>query len=268
VNQRVIVAAVQIASGPEEDANWARAQDLARRARDRGAELIAFPENLLYEGPDRDRRHPLDAWEPRFGALARELGCVLVAGSVREPGGSDGRAYNTTLVLGPTGERLASYRKIHLFDVDVPGGPNEQESSYMAPGDDGPVAVDLPQLGPTGLAICYDLRFPELFRALATSGARTVILPSSFALGTGKDHWEVLVRARAIENQAYVIAPDQFGTKHGGRVKYGHTVIVDPWGVVLGRAAERSEDVVVCELDFAHQDRIRANLPCLDHRRL
>src|SRR5690606_25749053 len=126
----------------------------------------------------------------------------------------------------------------------------------------------LPGLGPTGIAICYDLRFPELFRALVDRGARTVILPSSFALGTGKDHWLVLLRARAIENQVFVVAPDQFGLKEPRRFKFGKTAIVDPWGNVLALAGERPEDVVVAELDFDEQDRIRRALPCLSHRRL
>lgn len=262
----VIVAAVQLNSGDDEEQNWARVQALARRARERGAALVAFPENLLYEGPDANRRHPLDVWGPRFGGLAKELEIVLVAGTVREPAGA--RAFNTCTVYGPDGEELARYRKLHLFDVDVPHGHKERESDYVQPGDGGPVVVDLPGLGPVGLAVCYDLRFPELFRELVQRGARTVIMPTSFALGTGKDHWIPLCRARAIENQVFFIAPDQFGKKPHGRVKFGKTLIVDPWGQIMGCAREVDEDLVVCELDFEHQDRVRQALPCLDHRRM
>ena len=271
--RRILVAAVQFDSQDDEERNFARARELALQARDRGARLIAFPENLLYEGDDGQRRHPLPEWEPRFAALARELGAVLVAGSIREPedaGGPDApprRAWNTCLVLGPDGERLARYRKIHLFDVDVPGGPVEQESRYIAPGAE-PVVVDLPGLFPLGVAICYDLRFPELFRALVARGARAIVLPTSFALMTGKDHWEVLVRARAIEDQAFLIAPGQFGKKPHGRVKFGGTMIVDPWGTVLARAGEVPEQVVLAELDLDRQDQVRRALPCLTHRRL
>jgi predicted amidohydrolase len=128
--------------------------------------------------------------------------------------------------------------------------------------------IEVPELGKVGLSVCYDLRFPELYRALTREGARTLLIPSSFALGTGKDHWLTLLRARAIENQAFVIAPDQFGRKPHGRMKFGKTAIVDPWGQVMGCAREVNEDLVVCELDFAHQDRIRSSLPCLEHRRL
>jgi deaminated glutathione amidase len=263
----VLVAAVQMRSGDDEEANFARVRRLAMRAADRGARFIVFPENVLYEGKDASRRHPLSEWEPRFAELAAALGCSVSAGTLREPAGED-RAHNTLLVLGPSGERLGLYRKIHLFDVDVPGGPTETESAYIQPGAPDAVVIDVPEVGKVGLSICYDLRFPELYRALTQEGARTIIIPSSFALGTGKDHWLTLLRARAIENQTFVIAPDQFGRKPHGRTKFGKTAIVDPWGQVLGCAREVDEDVVVCELDFAHQDRIRASLPCLEHRRL
>ncbi len=267
LSERALVAAIQLDSGEDEEHNFARARALVLRARERGARVVALPENLLYEGTDRDRRHPLEEWEPRLAGLARESEAALVAGSIREPGPA-GKAYNCCLVFGPDGQRLARYRKIHLFDVDVPGGPVERESDHYHGGEPEPVVVDLPHLGPTGLAICYDLRFPELFRALVARGARTIMLPSSFALGTGKDHWLTLLKARAIENQCFVVAPDQFGLKQPRRMKFGKTAIVDPWGQVLAQAAERAEDVVVAELDFADLARIRRALPCLDHRRL
>jgi deaminated glutathione amidase len=260
-----LVAAVQMNSGDDPAHNWERMQALGRRARERGATLIAFPENVLYEGPDKGRHHPLEEWEPRFAGLARELGATLVAGSLREPTDDPNRAHNTTLAFGPTGGRLARYRKIHLFDVDVPGGPREHESSYIEPGRD-VVVFEAEGLGLVGLVICYDLRFPELFRALTQAGARTIVMPTSFALGTGKDHWLPLLRARAIENQVFLIAPDQHGKKPHGSVKFGKTAVVDPWGTVLGLARDTDEDLVVAELDFAHQDRVRASLPCLQHR--
>jgi predicted amidohydrolase len=267
VSGPVRVAAIQIDSQEDERRNLARARELALRARDLGARLIAFPENLLYEGDDGGRRHPLPEWEPRLAALAAECEAFLVAGSLREPEDGGQRAWNTCLVFDPRGERLARYRKIHLFDVDVPGGPTERESQCIRPGEE-PVVVDLPGLFPLGLAICYDLRFPELFRALVERGARVVALPTSFALMTGKDHWEVLVRARAIEDQLFLVAPGQFGRKPHGRVKFGGTMIVDPWGTVLARAGEVPEQVVVAELDLARQEQVRRALPCLEHRRL
>ena len=262
-----LVAAIQLNSGDDEDHNWDRVQALARRARERGAKLVAFPENLLYEGRDAGRRQDPAEWGERFSELARELEVTLVAGSLREPAGE--LAYNTALAYGPQGQELARYRKIHLFDVDAPGGPRVRESSYLAPGDPEQSCVfEAPGVGPVGIVICYDLRFPELFRRLVEAGARTIVVPASFALGTGKDHWLTLLQARAIENQVFVIAPDQFGLKPNKRSTFGKSCVIDPWGSVLAMAREADEDVVVAELDFAHQDRIRAALPCLAHRRL
>lgn len=262
---RVVVAAIQMNSGPDPEKNWDRAQALAQRARERGARVIALPEDLLHDGDPDCRQDPAE-WGPRFAELARACEATLVAGTIREPAGE--RAYNACFVYGPDGVQRAHYRKLHLFDVDVPGGPVERESDLILPGDQGPVVADLPPLGPTGVAICYDLRFPELFRALLDRGARTFVLPSSFALGTGKDHWLCLIRARAIENQCFVIAPNQTGVKRGNRARFGNSCVVDPWGKVLALASEAPEDVVVAELDFAAQARLRQALPCLDHRRL
>lgn len=260
-----LVAAVQVNSGEDSEHNFARAEVLARRASARGACLVAFPENLLYEGSDRTRRQDPAEWGPRFAALARELEITLVAGSVREPAGE--LAYNTTLVYGPDGSELARYRKIHLFDVDVPGGQVERESEYITPGPLEPVVFEAPGVGTVGLTICYDLRFPALFQRLVDAGARTIVLPASFALGTGKDHWLTLLKARAIENQVYLLAPDQHGLKPHGRQKFGKTAILDPWGSVIGLARDQDEDLVVCELDFGYLERVRASLPCLQHRR-
>jgi predicted amidohydrolase len=265
VARTVVVAAVQLDSQDDEERNWARADALARRARARGAQVILFPECLLFEGPGA-RSHPLEVWEPRFSALARELGVVLAPGTVREPT-PGGKVWNTLLVYGPDGARLARYRKLHLFDVDVPGGPKERESDHYLAGDE-VVVVDLPGLGPTGLAICYDLRFPELFRALVDRGARAFLLPASFALMTGKAHWAPLLRARAIENQAYVIAAGQWGKKLPNRVRFGQSMIVDPWGTIVAQAREDADDVVVAELDLDQQDEVRRGMPVLTHRRM
>jgi predicted amidohydrolase len=264
-----LVAALQLDSNDDEARNWERARSLAARARERGAAVVAMPENVLYEGSDAQRRHPLEEWEPRFAALARELEVTLLPGTLREPVvGDPTRAYNTLLVYGPTGERLAAYRKIHLFDVDVPGGPSERESEVIAAGAPEPVVVDLPGLGRAGLSVCYDLRFPELYRALVARHARVLFVPASFALITGKAHWEVLLRARAVENLAWVVAPGQSGTKPNGRPKFGNTLIVDPWGTVVARAREVLEDVVLADVDLAYQDQVRRSIPCLSHRRL
>jgi predicted amidohydrolase len=266
VGRTIVVAAVQLDSQEDEERNWARADALARRAHARGAQVVLFPECLLYEGTDARRQHPLEVWEPRFSALARELGITLAPGTIREPA-PGGKVWNTLLVYGPDGARRGRYRKMHLFDVDVPGGPRERESDVFAPGDE-VVVVDVPGLGPTGLAICYDLRFPELFRALIDRGARALLLPASFALMTGKAHWAALLRARAIENQAFVIAAGQSGKKRPERVRFGQSMIVDPWGTIVAQAREVAEDVVVAELDLSQQDDVRRAVPCLTHRRL
>jgi len=259
-----LVAVIQVNSDDDPERNFARAEALTRQAAARGARLVVLPENLLYEGSDRSMRHDPAEWGPRFGALARELQITLIPGSQREPAGE--KAHNTLLVYGPDGSELARYRKVHLFDVDVPGGPSERESGYIQPGPAEAVVVEVPGVGPVGLTICYDLRFPLLFRELVDAGARTIVLPASFALGTGKDHWLTLLKARAIENQVYLLAPDQFGRKPHGRYKFGKSAIIDPWGSVIGLAPDVDEALVVCELDFAYQDQVRQALPCLGHR--
>lgn len=263
----VLVAAAQLVSGDDEERNFARVEALAQRARARGASLVAFPENVLYEGSDKSRRHPLETWEPRFSALARELELTLLAGTVREPTADPARAFNTLLVYGPDGERIARYRKLHLFDVDVPGGPNERESEYVRPGDEGPVACDLPGLGRVGLSVCYDLRFPELYRRLVDAGARWLCVPSAFTRETGAAHWEVLLRARAIESQCFVLAPAQCGHHGPDRASFGHSLVVDPWGGVLARAGDEPT-VLVADCDPAAIERARRAVPSLRNRRL
>ena len=176
-----------------------------------------------------------------------------------------GKVHNTLVALAPDGRLAARYRKIHLFDVDIPGGAQFQESATVAPGGD-VVVLDTPVVK-VGLSICYDLRFPELYRALERQGARVVVVPAAFTQHTGKDHWHALLRARAIENQVYVLAAGQFGQNADRRVTYGHSMIVDPWGTILAEAPDR-ECVIVAELDLAYQDKVRRELPCLAHRRL
>jgi predicted amidohydrolase len=200
-----------------------------------------------------------------MAALARRHGVTLLLGSLPEAIPGQARVYNTSVVLGPDGARLACYRKMHLFDIDIPGMPLLKESKAVAPGTE-LVVCETPQ-GPLGLSICYDLRFPELFRELARRGARLLAVPSAFTDRTGKDHWEVLLRARAIENLAYVVAPAQVGAHDRGRASHGHAMIVDPWGSILAQLAD-GEGVAVAEIDPERQERLRRELPALDHRRL
>jgi deaminated glutathione amidase len=267
----MLVAAVQLNSTPDLARNLARGRELVIQARELGAELVALPEHFAYLGPEDD--NPPSA-QPRegplvreFGALAGELGMYLLLGSFPEITEAGSPFHNTSVLIGKDGGILAAYRKIHLFDVDLAGGPTYQESRCICPGAD-VVATSLPGTPFTaGLAICYDLRFPELFRALSAQGADLIFLPAAFALATGRDHWEVLVRARAIENQAYIIAPAQWGEHSPGRRSYGRSLIVDPWGTILAQAPD-TEGVILAELDHSRLLRLRREMPCLEHRRL
>ncbi|HVY78458.1 MAG TPA: carbon-nitrogen hydrolase family protein [Solirubrobacterales bacterium] len=259
-------AVVQLNSTGEVPRNLEAAERLVRDAAAGGAELIALPEkwNLLAAGEELlAGAESLDG--PSLGAArawARELGVHLLAGSVCERG-PEGKAFNTSVLVGADGEDLAVYRKIHMFDVDV-GGVSYRESEHEEPG--GEIVTATAAGLEIGLSVCYDLRFPELFRILALRGARLFTLPSAFTLATGRDHWEVLLRARAIENQAFVLAPNQVGEAPPHFSSYGRSAIVDPWGVVLACAPD-AECWVAAELDPAAQDRVRESLPSLANRR-
>jgi predicted amidohydrolase len=258
-------AVVQLNSTGDKGRNLAVAERLVRAAAAGGAELVALPEkwNLLAAGEDLlAGAEPLDG--PSLGAArawARELGVNLLAGSISERG--EEKAFNTSVLIGPDGEDLAVYRKVHMFDVDV-GGIAYRESAHEEPGTE---IVTAP-LGDAvlGLSVCYDLRFPELYRILALRGARLIAVPSAFTLATGRDHWQVLLRARAIENQAFVLAPNQVGEAPPHFSSFGRSAIVDPWGVVLATAPDE-ECTVAAELDFVAQDRVRESLPALANRR-
>jgi predicted amidohydrolase len=258
-------AAVQLNSIGEKDRNLEAAERLVRAAAADGAELVALPEkwNLLATGDELlAGAEPLDG--PSLTAArdwARELGIHLLAGSISERGAE--KAFNTSVLIDPEGEDLAVYRKIHMFDVDV-GEVSYRESDHEEPGSE-VVTAPLGELI-AGLTVCYDLRFPELYRILAVRGARLVAVPSAFTAATGRDHWEVLLRARAIENQVFVLAPNQTGQAPPHFDSYGHSAIVDPWGRVLA-LAPGGEGFVAADLDLAEQERVRASLPSLANRR-
>jgi predicted amidohydrolase len=266
---RVTAAVVQMTSSADVEGNLARAEGLVREAAARGARFVSLPENFAFlrsEGEPVPDPQELDGpWLGRMGGLARELGLTLLAGSVPERVPGERRIHNTSVLLGPGGETLGVYRKIHLFDIDLPGLEHLKESRAVAPGSD--VVVADTGFGRVGLSICYDLRFPELYRQLARRGARVLAVPSAFTDRTGKDHWEVLLRARAVENLAYVVAAAQVGVHGKGRASHGHAMIVDPWGAVLAQVPD-GEGLAVAELDFERQDRLRRELPALDHVRL
>lgn len=265
------VAAVQLQSTAEVEKNVQRARELVREAAARGAELVALPEHFAFLGPEDPAPPPAQPLQgplvAEFSQLARELGIFLLLGSFPETTAESGLPFNTSVLLGRDGAVLAAYRKIHLFDVDVAGGPRFQESQLVQPGRELVTAAlpGTPFLA--GLAICYDLRFPELFRGLAAQGANLFLVPAAFTVHTGRDHWEVLLRARAIENQAYVVAPAQFGRHSPGRRSYGRSLIVNPWGTVLAQAPDGEGFILAC-LDYEQLRRLREEMPCLQHRRL
>jgi deaminated glutathione amidase len=259
-------AAVQLNSNGDKARNLAAAERLVRAAVTDGAELVALPEkwNLLGAGEELIAgAEQLDG--PSLSAArgwARELGIHLLAGSIAERA-EGGKASNTSVLVGPDGDDLAVYRKIHMFDVDA-GGVSYRESEHELAGSE-IVTGSVGELI-VGLSVCYDLRFPELFRILALRGARILTVPSAFTAATGRDHWEVLLRARAIENQAFVLAPNQIGTAPPNFDSFGHSALVDPWGKVLALAPDE-ECFVAAELDLVAQDRVRESLPSLVSRR-
>jgi deaminated glutathione amidase len=261
-------AAIQLTATPDKARNLETADRLVRRAASLGAELVVLPEKWSVLGRGDDLlagAEPLDGPALTWAAAtARELGIDLVAGSISERVEGEEKLRNTSVHLGPDGEVRATYRKMHLFDVDV-DGVAYRESEHEAPGDE----LVLTHVGEleVGMAVCYDLRFPELFRALAVQGARAFTLPSAFTVATTRDHWEVLVRARAIEDQCFVIAANQIGEHAPGLRSGGRSLVVDPWGVVLACAPD-AETAIVADLDLAAQEAIRRRLPSLASRRL
>jgi len=267
---RFLAAVCQMTSTSDAAGNLARAEELIRAAAERGAELVATPENTGYLGPHEEKvrlAEPLDGPTcTRFAGLAGELGIHLLLGSFAERTGDPKRSANTSVLFGPDGARLAVYRKIHLFDVDVPGGVSFRESDTVRPGSE--VVVARTPLARIGLSICYDLRFAELYGALAARGAEVIAIPSAFTAATGKAHWETLLRARAIETQCWVIAPGQHGHHDDGglRESHGHSMIVDPWGQVVAQVPD-GPGLAVAEIDLTRLEQVRRAIPVAAHRR-
>ena len=264
-----LMGAVQMTSAADVRKNLDTAVRLLNEAADLGAKLVALPENFAYMGPEEGRLASAESLDgPTLGAIrdvARQRGVWVVAGSIAERSTNPRMTANTSAVIADDGSIVAVYRKIHLFDVNIPDGARYAESEVVVPGDK--VVVAPTAMGRIGLTVCYDLRFPELYRTLASLGAEVITIPAAFTLFTGKDHWEVLVRARAIENLAYVMAPAQVGRHSGNRQTFGNAMIVDPWGVVLARCAD-GEGVCVAPFSRARLERVRQELPALKHRKL
>lgn len=272
-----LVAVVQLTSRDDVDHNLARAGDLVRRAVARGATFVALPENTSFVGSDDAKLAaaevyslgPVDASSGKVARwaseLARETGAWLLVGGIPEVSEVPGHVYNTALVFDATGCVVAMYRKIHLFDVDLPDGTKRYESRSLVPGS-APTVVDCP-LGRLGVSICFDVRFPELYRKLVADGATVLSVSAAFTVSTGRDHWHVLLRARAIESQCYVLAPAQWGDHGNGRSSYGHALICDPWGTVIAECPD-GEGFAIAELDPERTAAVRRQLPALAWRTL
>lgn len=266
------VALCQMNSGDEVEANRASAGELLAAAAEGGADLACLPEVWTCLGSAKRHREvaepvpgPTSEW---LAEIARANGMWVHGGSILESGGDDGKVFNTSLLFDRSGELVARYRKIHLFDVQLPGQPPIRESFSYTAGDE--VVTAETEFGRAGLSICYDVRFPELYRALVAQGAELLFVPAAFTYETGKDHWDVLLRARAIEEQAFVIAAAQWGTwgpPEQNRRCFGNSLVADPWGRVVARA-EDGVGVTFAELDLEEVRRVREALPALRHRRL
>jgi predicted amidohydrolase len=268
----MIAAVVQLNSQESVATNLARAKHWIARAAALGAQLVALPENFAFMGEEAGKRELAEQLDgvsqgPILSALAESAGALgvwVLGGGMPERSDDPARPYNTSVLVDPSGAVAAKYRKVHLFDVSLADGTSACESAATSAGSE---VVTAEVLGArVGLSICYDMRFPELYRRLVDHGARVVTVPAAFTLTTGKDHWHALLRARAIENQVYVIAPGQHGRHSRGRQTYGKSLIVDPWGEVVAQCSE-GEGFAVAHLDFEYQDRVRKSLPSLAHRK-
>ncbi len=261
------IGLVQINSQEDRQRNVARAVELIGQAAAQGAQLVALPEYTTFLGRSEVQPQHVEAIDGEtaqaLSSAAKRHNVWIHGGSMIERSGQPHKNYNTSLVFNPNGERVAMYRKIHLFDVDIAPG-SYRESDSLIPGED-IVTTDINGVR-LGLTICFDVRFPELYRALALAGAKIIAVPAAFTAFTGKDHWEVLLRARAIENQCYIIAPAQWGEHPVGRMCYGRSMIINPWGTVIAQASD-GEGVVVANLDMADLERIRTAVPSLANRR-
>jgi predicted amidohydrolase len=263
-----LAAAVQLTSTPDPDANFVAAEEQIELAARRGAELVGLPENFAFMGEDALRLQLAAGLAERCSkflvTMARRYQVTLLGGGFPVPAG-DGHTLNRAELVGTEGQLLARYDKIHLFDVDLPDGNTYRESMTVQPGTALPPVVAVPKLGRIGLSICYDVRFPELYRHLAAQGVDVLMVPAAFTAFTGKDHWQVLLQARAIENTAFVVAPAQTGLNYDRRHTHGHALVIDPWGTVLADAGV-SPGLAVAPIDLGHGQRVRAQMPSLKHR--
>jgi len=266
------VASVQLQSQDNVEQNLEVCRRLVGNARRDGAKLVLLPENFAYFGEDVGKQRvaerladPDGKIQTALSELARSAEVFLVAGGFPEASSDPARPYNTALAYGPDGRLVCSYRKIHMFDVSLRDGSVLSESNATTPGDS-LVTFDIGRFK-VGLSICYDLRFPELFRGLVERGANVLLVPAAFTAHTGKDHWHTLLRARAIESQSFVVAAGQWGKHPLGRTTYGHSLVVDPWGTIIAEASDKV-GVIGATLELDYLEQVRAAVPCLANRRL
>lgn len=261
------IAAVQLNTGEDRLANISIATNYIDSAVKKGADFIVLPEYVDFLGEENDQlnlgEHIPGEMTALFAKKAKEHGVYLHCGSIREKS-EGGTIYNSSILFDQNGEVIAKYRKIHLYDAVFEDRVLEKESTYITSGDE--VVVAETEFGKVGLTICYDLRFPELFRSLALKGAKVIFVPAAFPSYTGANHWEVLLRARAIENQCYIVAAAQVGSAKPNRTLYGNSMIIDPWGTVVSRINEK-EGIILYDIDMNYLEEVRKNLPCLSHRK-
>ena len=264
------IAIIQMRSGLDKAANLQRATDLIAEAVRQGAKFIALPETFnclgTYAEMVKQAEDLPGHTTTALSELAKQYGVFIHCGSIFEKTDHSLRSFNTSVVLAPSGNPVATYRKIHLFDVKLPGNFSGCESRWVIAGDE-IVAQETP-FGKIGLSICYDLRFPELFRKLSAQGVQLTFVPSAFRQVTGEAHWEILLRARAIENQAYLFAPNQWGEQSDGTINYGHSMVVNPWGEIIARSDGESDSVLTVDINLTNLKNIRRELPALLHRRI
>ena len=265
-----LAAALQLTSTSDVEANFSAAEEQIELAARRGSELIGLPENFAFLGDDHQRVEIASSLSEKctrfLVTMARRYQVFLLGGGFPVPVGDGKHTLNRSELIGKDGQLLARYDKIHLFDVDLPEGNTYRESSTILSGKECPPVVDVPGLCRVGLSICYDVRFPELYRSLVDRGAELIMIPAAFTAFTGKDHWQVLLQARAIENTGYVLAPAQTGLHYGRRQSHGHAMIIDPWGTVLADAG-LIPGAAIAPVDKSRVERIREQMPSLKHRK-
>ncbi len=265
-----LAAAIQITSTSNVEANLAISEEQIELASRRGAELIGLPENFAFIGDDKKRLEIASSLSEKCSkflvTMARRYQIVLLGGGFPVPADDGQRTLNRAELVGRDGQLLGRYDKIHLFDVDLPDGNKYRESETIIPGQKLPPVINIPGLGKIGVSICYDVRFPELYRHLVSEGAELLMIPAAFTAFTGKDHWQILLQSRAIENTAYVVAPAQTGEHYRRRQSHGHAMIIDPWGTVLADAGVQ-EGAAIAPVDSSRVESIRNQMPCLKHRK-